>query len=95
MRTADTVLAEASAVHKGAVARAAIHNETDRAAPIQSERAVALGHRQRGQIDLVLRVPTDPDGAAPSQEHCFLRGDKPLAASSWQNSGGIFRGAKT
>ena len=49
---------EASAVHKGAVARAAIRNEAGRAAPIQSERAVALGHRQRGQIDLVLRVPT-------------------------------------
>ena len=58
---------EASAVHKGAVARAAIRNEAG-AAHIQSERTVALGHCQRGQIDLVLRVPTDPDGAAPSQE---------------------------
>eukprot|EP00964_Phaeocystis_antarctica_P095695 scaffold62127_cov60-Phaeocystis_antarctica.AAC.2 len=59
---------EAAAVQEGAVARAAIRNVAGRATRVQRERAVALGHRQRGQVDLVLRVPPDLDGAASSQE---------------------------
>ena len=63
---------EAAAVQKGAVARAAIRNVAGRATRIQGERAVALGHRQRGQIDRVLRVPPDLDGAASSQKRGWL-----------------------